>query len=713
MAMQNFPTSPHAEGSPAQPDDSSLLLESEQWGTPNKKGIQKKSSFLETVGNIKKSIRRSRGQSARDDNSSPEKIETAEGSKSFKKKISFRSSKKSETENKIPEDSTADFTTKRELLSVMEINDLIKGCHLKEAFDSTRALEEKLLEEYKANNNNEKNIKSLTMRARDVNILYKNLFAEIQSIVKRSLHEEDIDEQSLVSAIYIIKEEEEGDLKNQQVAEENPDFSQIGQRRQWKQLWKDTVKETVTERVGALPVNEADNTLWLANHLESLKTQTVQDLIKVKSFLKPLYPEDYDVCGIYIRCFHNALSCHLQKTVVPKCKQYSQLYSFLNWVLNTYRSDDFIDNPELQPEVNNANLHSLLDSECLSELKNKYNKELQETIKQYMSNILTLEIEKWNKETEIDEEILKTNCLPIYIDIEEMTGRHVRESAKLSEDLETSAFHTCMKELGNFALSLQEEFTQWSEVGITSLFLQNLVIYINSFIKLRQSTMQSDAEACKKAEDRLTKAIKHLTKHFFSLFSKETQPHFQKLITKQWIRKDTAFKAIVKSAENLHKNLNYLAQPSHKEFANGIHRHLVKEYLTQVMKRKLRLNHLKRKKASDKMSQESEALNIIAETLGSDQDWLFPAIQYISDIIGLRKKEDILEKIEIVFKTYPDCGEEHILAILYLHGMRRSKNLSVLHFFRGLQLKEPQKPPQHRLFAEIECPTQVFCMPLF
>ncbi|XP_041429015.1 exocyst complex component 3-like protein 4 isoform X2 [Xenopus laevis] len=663
MEIHNLPTS--KGGSPDQSDDGSLQ-QSDQWETPNNKGIQKKSSFLETVGSMRKSIRRSRGQSARDD-SSPEKKETANGSKSisFKKKINFRKTKKSDNENEIPEESTENVITRREILSVMEIHDLIKGSNLKDAFDSTRAMEENLLEDYNSSNNNEKNRLDITRRAKDINILYKKLFTEIQSIVKRSLHEEDIDEQILASAIYIIKEEDEGDLTNQQATGENPDIPQIGQRRQWKQLWKDTIKESVTERIGALPVNEADNSPWLANHLESLKTQTVLDLIKVKSFLKPLYPEDYDVCGIYIRYFHNALSCHLQKTVVPKCKECSQLYSLLNWVLNTYTSEDFMANPELQPEVNNANLHCLLESDCLHELKDKYNKELKNTIKLYMTNILKLETDKWQKEMETDEEILKSNCLPIYIDIEEMTGRHVRESAKLSEDLETLAFHACMTELGSLALNLQDAFTQHhttkrSEVRITELFLQNLVIYINSFIKLRQSTMQSDAEPCKEAEDRLTKAINNLTKLFFSLFSKENQPHFQKLLTKKWIKNDTAFNAIMKSAENLHESLIYLAQPSHK---------------------------------------------------GSDQDWLFPAVQYISDIIGLRKKEDISKKIEMLFKTYPDFGEEHVSAILYLQGMRRSKNLSVQHFFKELQAKEPQKAP-HMLFAEIDCPTQTFCMPL-
>ncbi|KAG8449273.1 hypothetical protein GDO86_016082, partial [Hymenochirus boettgeri] len=629
------------------------------------KGIQKKNSFLRTVGNVRNSLRLSVRHSLTDkSDSSPKKKEPTDASKdlSLKTKFSFKSKKKLDLENtqespkteNRPTEGMADINPDREQLSVLEIHGLIDGKHLKEAFENIRIMEESLLREYMSDNNCDSNTKDYALRAKDVNLLYKSLSTVIQSAVKDSLHGDNIDEQLVTSAVYVIKAEEEISYNNQTVSGVSLELLQIGQPRRWKKLWQDTINDSVSERISTLPVNPSENNPWLAEHLELLRTRTVQDLLKVKSSLKPLYPEQYDVCVTYIRAFHRKLSSHLQGTIIPGCKQCSQLYALLYWILNTYRSEEFLQNPDLQPEVNNANLPPLLESECLSKLKNDYNTALQETIRKYMANILKMEVDKWENEKESNEEILKdSENPPLYLDIEEIIGKHVRESAKLSEDLEISAFQICMEELDFFASELEKTFTRRFEAKLTNLFLQNMVTYVNSFLKLRKIPMQSDSEACKKAEDSLTEAMAHITQHFFILFNSETKPYFKKILTKKWLTKDSAFKAIMTCTGDLNHSLKYLDCPIDKEFSNGIHKHLAKEYIAQIMKRKMRLNFKNRKKASQIMSQQWEELNKTACELGSDQEWLFHAVQYISNIIGLRKKDEITQKIKSLFKTYP------------------------------------------------------------
>ncbi|KAM4690539.1 exocyst complex component 3-like protein 4 [Rhinophrynus dorsalis] len=706
-----------------EPDKGSPTHEEPQ-GTSENKGLLHKGSFRTIVTSFRKSKRYSKRQSQSEEDSSPEKKEPSNESyfaskirNSFKaiKKIDF-STAQDRAENELPAQNTEEESRrKKELLSVMEINTLINDKHIKEAFEHIKLVEEKLLEDYSTINNYTENITEYTLRAKDVHLLYENLFRVIKSVVKDSLDCTNTDEQMVYSVVHIINEDA---LNNYKVAGDNSEIPYLGQHLNWKRLWKQVIRESVTERVDRVPfpTTTTSDKPWLADYLDSLKANTVQDLLKVKNTLSPLYPEDYDVCGTYIQCFHGALSSTLQNKILPLCQQLSQLYSFLNWVLNTYTSDTFMGSPDLQLEVTKANLSPLLDSGCLNKLKQDYIIALQETIKAYLTKILEIEMEKWELGEEPEKETLQDSSLsPIYIDIVEMTGKHVRESTKLSEDLEISSSLACMEEIGNFAARLQTAFKDWSSSRFTAVCLQYLVLYTNSFIKLRNNIPQSDSEQDIKGEENLTKAIHSLKQHFFQLFKMETEPHFQKLITKKWLKKGTAFQAIRKTAD-LYKVLKYLIEPNAKEMGCEVHRYLVKAYITQIMMRKMRLNRLKRKKASETMRRECEDLNNIAQELGSDQEWLSPSIQYISEIIGLRKTDEIQSKIETFFKAYPDIGEEHILSILHLQGMGRNKKLSMLYNFRELQNTEAPTPPngpQQRLFAEIECSTRVSCFSSF
>ncbi|MEE6493750.1 hypothetical protein FKM82_016933 [Ascaphus truei] len=589
-------------------------------------------------------------------------------------------------------------------LQVLQISDLIIDKQLKMAFTNIYLMEKKLLEEH--NNNYYKgNGTEYARRVKDVDLLYVRLVTEITSIVKDSLDQAPIDEKLMASVVCVINEEAAAP-RNAQVAGANSESRLLGKPRNWKPLWKKVIEDSMKERVGAVPIPRTENRTWLAEYLESLKTNITRDLLKVKNSLTPLYPEDYDVCSTYARCFHSAVSSHLKSKILPLGLEFSQLYGLLDWVMNTYRSDTFMDNPDLKPEVNIASLPPLLDDEDLRKLKSDYSTALQETIKKYLTNILQIEKQKWEGEEEPEKEILQDCCQPsIYIDIVEMIGQHVRQSAKLSEDLETCSFQACIVELGIFASNLESAVKDWSNRRFTALFVQYFVIYVNSFIKLRNNPVQSDAEAS------LTTAIDSLKQHFFHLFKMETQPNFQKLITRKWLVRDTAFKAIMKPTVELCQWLKYLIGPLDKEMQNGVHKYLVIEYITQIMKRKISLKSMNRKKAALKMCREASEINNAAIDLGSELERLFPTILYISEIIGLRNKEEIQLKLERLFNAYPDIGEEHILAILHLQGMRRRKKLSLLSYFRELQEKAQQAEygPSEALFAEIPYSTQVTC----
>ncbi|XP_063295689.1 exocyst complex component 3-like protein 4 [Pelobates fuscus] len=634
-------------------------------GSPGKGPFLKSLSFRLSKRNLKK-------KDTQEEPGSPEKKETTDLQHVIGNKLrnSFRSSRKkldiNSSDNKCDmsvngETLREEPPQEKEILSVMEINEIITQNQLERAFGSIQVMEDNLLKEYKKGiyKSNESEYKR---KAKDVDMLYDKLFKQVKSIVKNSLVQEDqMDEHMVRSVVHIIDEESK---KNRKLSVEEAKLvsPSLGIPRKWKTLWKGVIKENAMERISSVPMASTTERRWLADHLELLNKNIVQDLLKVKNSLKPLYPDEYDVFGTYVRSFHDSLSSHITGEILSKSLTFSQMHGLLDWVLNIYISDSFMGHPDI-----NVTKISLLDDECIQRLKSDYQSELR------------------------------------------MTGNHIRESAKLSKDLETPTFHICMEELSTFTERLVSEFTSFFSGSFTGLFVQYLVIYVNSFQKLRKNPNQSDTEPCTQAVTSIDNANDTLKKHFFQVFSSYTLPSFKKLITKKWLSQRTDFNAVIKSTKEQCQYLKYLITPLDKEFVNDVHKHLVKGYLTEIMKRKMSLTMSQRKKASQIMNQEGTDLNSAVQDLGSAHEYLFSAIHCIAEILCLRKREEIQSKLDILYQTYPDISDEHIYSIFHLQGIRRSKKTLLMNYFRGLQRMEHHPPPNQTLFSEIENSTRTTC----
>ncbi|XP_018416581.1 PREDICTED: exocyst complex component 3-like protein 4 [Nanorana parkeri] len=667
----------------------------------------KKEPFGQLGARLSKIYNKKKHEHAEEPNSPDKKesslVQKVKTSMKAKKKIDFN---EPEDNNRIEElrQDKMEAVEEENILSVMQINELIHSRQLQKAFRSIKFMEDKLIEECKGDNYYE-NITEFTIRARDVDLLYGSLFNMVRSIVKETLDQE-VDEPLAAAVVYVI--ENEAILhENTSVPLGNSEII-LGQPRRWKHLWKEAVKDCVAKRIESVPHNPTEES-WLPKHLANLKINTLQDLLKVKNSLMSLYPEDYKVCSTYLRSFHDALSSHLQKNVVTHASEPSQLYSLLDFIMNKYKSEEFMGNPELHPEINTASLQPVLQGECFEKLKRDYITALKGIIQKYFQKILEMEMKTWEKGEEVEEEIFKE--LPLFTDIEHIIGTHVRESSKLSEELETFSFHICVEHLGSFSTRLQETFMKWSGNNFNPVAVQYSVVYINSLTKLRHNTTQSDAEQCRIAETNLNTAIETLKQHIFHLFTKDTKPHFQKLITKKWLKKCTAFSAIMKSAKILCGCVMHFTSPHDKEMACRVHKYLVKEYIAQIMKRKMSLNKLNRKKAAEKMKEDGNLFNTVAEDMGSDRQGLYEVICCISEIIGSKKKEEIKPKLEELHHLYPDISDEHVLCILHVQGTGRSKKL-LGHFHQLQKDHQPPNEPEEKLFSEIDCVTQVACFSL-
>ncbi|XP_029453862.1 exocyst complex component 3-like protein 4 isoform X2 [Rhinatrema bivittatum] len=664
--------SPGSEGAPCKTNGPAL---EEQLGSEEKK-IRRR-SLLERFSYFRTSIRNPPAEKEIEDQSFPDKKPQASESHrtSLKQKASVKSLKKPDTEQRGTEGSAekADVPMRKGPLSVMQIHELIQSKKFQEAFSSIKLLEDELLVENNSKKH-EDNGTEYSRRAMDVHLLYSCLFDVMKSVVEDALGQANCDGQLVASVVDVINEEERAHSVHGREAASS-ETNGLGMPKKWKALWRESVSESIRKRVHSVPIPpRKENKSWLAVHLGYLKTNVHHDLLKIKHSVKNHYPEDYNVCCLYVANFHSAISSHLQENIVNKSLEFEELYALLDWVLNTYCSEALMGNPELKPEANIESLPPLLEPPVLKGLKDDYCKSLRKKMNKQWENILNMETEKWNKEEEPALERCQNQDsyhLPIYIDIQEMIEQHVRVSGKLCKDLESPALQICLEGLQQFIKRLEREFMDWDKEKKSSKFVPYLIVYINSFLELRIDTEKGDASDLKEnMTGVLTMAIQNFKDYFFQRLQLET-----------------------------------------REFVNGVRKHMVKEYIAQIMHQKMSLKRSNRAKAAQKMMQEAEEMKRVTAELDLDSEWPFLAVHLISEIVGIKRKEKIEKNLGKIYHEYPDISEEHVLAILHLQGTRRRKKLSIVEYFKRLQKERPNMGNEDKrtLFAEIEVPSTFNC----
>ncbi|KAF7251791.1 Exocyst complex component 3-like protein 4 [Varanus komodoensis] len=337
------------------------------------------------------------------------------------------------------------------VLVVMQIHQLIQKGHLLEAFRNISALEKELLAARGAKKFDD-NPKEYIVRAKDVNMLYDSVSKEIQHIAEEILDLPKGDTQVLTSLVALIEEEEKTHAGAANIAVPSEPASCLGLARNWRELWEKTVAESVKARVLKVPVPfKADNSPWLAMHLEHLERRITQDLLTVKHWLQKSFPQHYNVCDTYLNAFHEALSFHLQGILEGNSSLgYNEYYTLLDWIINRYSSEVFLGHPDLKPEMKTEELPSLLTPGLLAKLKNDCINSVKQKTRNCFENILMLEMkEKWESEEQPDAPQSQYHS-SLSLDIQTLIGEHMKTSGNISKKLETAVLEVNLKELIEF-----------------------------------------------------------------------------------------------------------------------------------------------------------------------------------------------------------------------------------------------------------------------
>ncbi|XP_025904495.1 exocyst complex component 3-like protein 4 isoform X2 [Nothoprocta perdicaria] len=571
-------------------------------------------------------------------------------------------------------------------LSVMEINELIQKRQLLEAFASIKYLEDEMIAERDADKYKD-NPQEFARKSKDVDLLYNSITNSIQSIVAETLEHPTVEETLLASLVTLIAREEAAHPGTSDTAAPGPAL--LGAPRRWREEWTEAINHSARKRVLSVHMaSKQEDTSWLDHHLGILSEHLSEDLLKVKFAVKKCYPEDYRVCEIYVKAFHNAVAFHLQD-LSQKPLEVNELYALLNWVANTYLSELLLGHPALKPEVKPENLPLLLTPDDWDKLKNNYTDSLKEKMKSYFGNILQLEItDKWEKEVqpEVDENLYNSS---LSFDIQTIFAEHMKASRAISRSLEMKTLELCLEELHEFIPRFGEEFLKWNTSQDSPVFAPYFAAYINSFHDLVSGLQRVFEVNTEELQNVITSLTKNFRNIFFIKLRSKTQPLFKKILTKDWILATEKPGSLASAVSQFSEHLQHMRKPIGQELLCDIHKYVVREYITQVIKPRRKMKGEMRKQ-------------------GSTSDWLLPAIHHIADIVGEKKKDKIKEHIVELCQDYPDIRKEHILGVLGLRGLRRAKSRAIIPK-RHCPQESPDSGDSNSLFAEIDAPTVISC----
>ncbi|KAM6254603.1 exocyst complex component 3-like protein 4 isoform 2-T2 [Spheniscus humboldti] len=571
-------------------------------------------------------------------------------------------------------------------LSVMEINELIQKRQLLEAFASIKYLEDETIAERDAEKYKD-NPQEFVRKSKDVDLLYNSITNMIQSIVVGTLEQPTVEDTMLNSLVTLIAHEEAAHPNTGNTA--GPGSDLLGTPRKWREEWREAINESARKRVQRVPMaSKKEESFWLDLHLGFLQKQLSEDLLKIKLSVKKCYPEEYQVCDMYVEAFHNAVASHLQE-LSQRPLEFNELYTLLDWVANIYRSELFLGHPDLKPEVKTENLSLLLTPADWDKLKNDYITLAKGKIKSYFGNILRLEVtEKWEKEVhpEVKENLYHSS---LSFDIQTIIGEHMKISGAISRSLGTKMLELCLAELHEFVPRFGEEFVAWSTAQDSPVFAPYFTAYINSFHDL----VSGLERVFKVNTEELQKILATLTRNFTNIFLNKlrtkAQPLLKKILTKDWILVTERPDSLASAVSQFSEHLQHMREPMGQELLRDVHKYVVREYIMQVIKPRRKMNGETRQQ-------------------GSDSDWLLPAIHHIANIIGEKKKDKIKEYVKELCQDYPDIRKEHILAVLALRGLGRTRRAAI--FRQGFRvLESPSSGEDSTLFAEIDAPVIISC----
>ncbi|KPP74316.1 hypothetical protein Z043_106528, partial [Scleropages formosus] len=437
------------------------------------------------------------------------------------------------------------------------------------------------------------------------------LLNQVWLVVEASLNSGEEDLEILEEVAKVIQLEEERDKQWQKAKE-----SGTGPVPDWRPFNCRSTHDDLLSKMVKKRLDDTENLSGGDNLSSSLKKDIFKmgkclkdDMKKVVRDVKRRYPEEFDICNLYARLYHQTFSARLL-AITEFGLDLQDLIYVLYWVHSLY-PNDVLQSTELKDDINSEHLGCLLPADVLRPLEDQYLSHKEGILNTWTSNALKNE----------EDSCLKGNLPDVFdgcyftniaIDVVEIFDEAAKEARSVLGDL-------------NKAKSI---------AGQLNIFLASYKSFLEAVLKGRYGNILPTVKA-----------------HLASL---ET------------------FSNRFKTA------LDALACMSMKELLGQLHKEVLAEYVSRLMKRNLKLaDEDQQRTAATLVSEDNERLHALFMEAGSKEEWLRDVLSKISEVLRIQDVGFIQLEVATLVRDFPDISSLHIKALLSL-----KRNLSSDDIYR-------------------------------
>ncbi|XP_071972344.1 tumor necrosis factor alpha-induced protein 2 isoform X2 [Engystomops pustulosus] len=570
--------------------------------------------------------------------------------------------------------------------TVEDIAEQIAKCQLMEASKNLIDLEQKISRD-----------PLLQDKTEDLETLYKKLESSVFQVIKDSITEKNGD--LLGEAVNVIVEQEKEDAK---CVSDNDPTNGLRPKR-WKTKWESYVSLSVAERIGNLSDVSANvSTSSTSSSTSSSLSQSFitvgktfkKDLIHVVTHLKEHYPEDFDVCNTYAQHYHRFLVSQMDFAAEFQLGDEDNYY-LLCWIHNYY-PNMILKNPTLAGHIDDFYLNNLLSPDVIRQLEVNYVLHEIDSVRRYMNKSLDVEVERWRSEKE--PEILG-DCYhsELHIDVIQIYNGGIKKAQEIKKEMVEKISCLLPHEIKEFFKRYNSNLEEFLEKNKTHPYYREIVItHLNCCFHFREfierkgtkfdvAMQQQMSSIILQCEDLLYAAL------FLELFV-ELKAQFRKMSQSSSLFSHQAMQDIIKIVQITVSGYKMLCSSSYKDMIGRIHKHLVKEYLIRLLKRKVSYKtSLQLQAIAHQIRENGNLINDFCHK--SEEEWLKPVIPKVAEIIRLQDVSAIQLEIATLVRDYPDIRNKQIEAILYIKGnLSRHDIKSILKVVDTIERQTSSKP---------------------
>ncbi|XP_051812544.1 tumor necrosis factor alpha-induced protein 2 isoform X2 [Acanthochromis polyacanthus] len=466
---------------------------------------------------------------------------------------------------------------------------------------------------------------------------------------------------ALRSAVEAIQLEEQQDQLWRQNQKTFPPWRPSGWRKRHDLMLRRLVENRLdNEEDQKTPDNQVSA---LQADVQGMGRQLKEDLLLVVKVLNNCYPPDMDVCNLYARMFHQSFSARLRKIAEYGLEDKDGTFLLL-WVNKYYPG--ILQKPELVNEIDAEALGKLLPEDLLEPLEEQFLSNQQSELKTNLDNVLKEEKEKWTNGEEPSREDDCYISTVAYDVIVLLNGRMTSTQTILGDQQKAQSITDQLKDFMQRYKVFQEDVIKQNRANSKALVkatLHSIQQFSDVLVRKKLLLPEDVRESCLCV---LTDMRQSAHAYLLNPVHKVLKPHYQKLGTSDWLKKNP-FEKLLSSIEKELEDLQGSSLLCNQELMGQLHQEVTVEYVRRLLKGDVKLkDREKQQNAYLTVKDNAESLHKLFSSKGSQEEWLKEILIKIAEVLQLQDVPAIQMQIISLGSAYPDLSEKQVSALLKL-----------------------------------------------